>query len=87
VKDQIALFQAAAVLGGIRIFLRTNGQMQANTAYTPANMRRVAAQITGKGPYPRSRKGLEQAGRDLEVKVLEMKVALDQASQEAGERS
>ena len=60
--EQIDTFRARVVLSAIKLYLATG--MQANRMYTPANMKRVVSEYTGKH-YPRSRKGLEQAYHDL----------------------
>jgi hypothetical protein len=59
---QIDTFRAKVMLQAIRFYLKTG--MQVNRMYTPANMKRVVSEYTGKA-YPRSRKGLEQAYNDL----------------------
>lgn len=55
-------FRAKVIYSAIGIYLKTG--MQVNRAYTPANMKRVVSEYTGK-TYPRSRQGLEQAYADL----------------------
>lgn len=62
--DEVKLYRAIVVRRAIDLYLKT--RVQANSMYTPDAMRRVASEYTGK-QYPRSRQGLEQAGRDLEV--------------------
>jgi hypothetical protein len=59
---QIEAFRLRVIMSAIKLYLKTG--MKANRAYTPANMRAVASQYTGK-TYPRSRKGLEAALNDL----------------------
>jgi hypothetical protein len=56
-------FQAAAIKRGIDFYLKTGGRV--NTAYTPANMKRTAENITGR-KYPAGRNGLTAAHADLE---------------------
>ena len=60
--EQIDTFRAKVILQAIKLYLNTG--MQVNRMYTPANMKRVVSEYTGKA-YPRSRKGLEQAYNDL----------------------
>jgi hypothetical protein len=62
--DAVGGFRCAVVKSAISLYLKTG--MQANRAYTPANMRAVATEYT-KVVYPRSRKGLERALADLEA--------------------
>ncbi len=62
--EQIAAFQKQVLIRAISVYLRTGGRMQLNRMGTPAHMRALASQFTGK-QYPRSRKGLSQAYLDL----------------------
>lgn len=70
----IDVFRAKVVNSAIKLYLNTG--MQANRAYTPQAMRSVASEYTGK-TYPRSRKGLETAHKDLTewLTVLDKKLA------------
>jgi hypothetical protein len=64
--NAINLFRLMAVLQGARLYLKTG--MQVNRMYTPANMKAVIGEYTGK-TYPRSRKGLMQAVADAEAVI------------------
>jgi hypothetical protein len=59
--------RAMACKGAIGFYLKN--RMKLNRSYTPANMRAVASEFTGK-TYARSRKGLENAYKDLEALIL-----------------
>ena len=69
----IDAFRLTLVTKAIGFYLQTG--MQVNRAYTPANLRRVATECTGK-QYPRSRKGLEQAYVDLGLLLAQVKEEL-----------
>ncbi len=59
---QIDAFRARVIFRAIDLYLKHG--MQVNRLYTPAAMRAVVSEYTGK-VYPRSRKGLEKARADL----------------------
>ena len=69
----IDTFRLTLVTKAIGFYLKTG--MQVNRAYTPANLKRVASEYTGK-QYPRSRKGLETAYADLGLLLAQAKEAL-----------
>lgn len=58
--------RAVVLLSGMKLYLQHG--ILPSRHITPAVMRRIATEFTGK-PYPRSRKGLERAYADLEVLV------------------
>lgn len=66
-------FRGAVLISSIGLYLKTG--MQSTRIATPALMRNVATEFTGK-KYPRSRKGLERAYADL-AKLMDGKT-LDQ---------
>lgn len=49
----------------MRMHIITNGGMMLTRTATPATLRAIATEFTGK-TYPRSRKGLEQAQKDCQ---------------------
>jgi hypothetical protein len=69
--DATRLFQAGVLRSAIDLYVKTG--LQANRAYTPANMLRAAGSITGKA-Y--KRRQLPQASADLTTWIDAMKAAL-----------
>lgn len=82
-KDAVSVFAATAVIGGMRLYLKTG--MKANRAYTPTNMRAFATRTTGKA-YPRSSAGLEAAMADLIKWRDEMRDSLPVVNSNTGEQ-
>ena len=66
-KDRVKFIRLVVTIQAIRTHLTSKGKMRLTRVATPANLRRIAAEFTGK-TYARSRKGLEQALADLEEK-------------------
>lgn len=62
--DQPIYMRLICVIQGIEIHLKTGGKMSLTRIATPANLRAIATEYTGKS-YPRSKKGLEAALADL----------------------
>jgi hypothetical protein len=60
--EQIEGFRIRVIQSAIKLYL--DHGIRANRFATPQNLRNLVSQITGIA-YPRSRKGLEQAGQDL----------------------
>jgi hypothetical protein len=60
----ISLMRAFVCLQAIETHIKFNGHMMLTRTATPANLRTIASEYTGV-QYARSRKGLEQAGREL----------------------
>lgn len=58
----VYLYRAVVVQKAIGLYLKSG--MKVNRAYTPQAMRDVVSEYTGK-TYARSRKGLEEAYKDL----------------------
>jgi hypothetical protein len=56
----------ATCIVAMRVHVRTNGGMMLTRTATPARLRSIASEFTGKS-YPRSRKGLVTALADLEA--------------------
>lgn len=69
-RAAVDVMAATVVLSGIDLYLRTG--LRAARNYTPGNMRAKVSEWTGK-TYPRSRAGLEQAGKDLAAWLEEAK--------------
>lgn len=64
----------------MRMHIKSNGSMMLTRTATPATLRGIATEFTGK-TYPRSRKGLEQAQKDCATIIDAVRV-----SRETGER-
>lgn len=64
--EQIERYRLVIIRSAIRIYLKTG--MLANTAYTPANLRKAVSDLTLK-KYKRSREGLEAALADLNAHI------------------
>ena len=60
----INLLRAFVCLQGIETHIKFNGALRLSRNATPANLRAIASEYTGVA-YPKSRKGLERAGREL----------------------
>ena len=65
-RDKVRFLRLLTVIQGIKMHLKSGGKMRLTRTATPALLRQVAAEFTGK-PYARSRKGMEQALADLEA--------------------
>jgi hypothetical protein len=59
-------FRGVVLMHSLKLYIQTNGRMQASRVATPSNMRAIATEFTGK-VYARSRKGLVQALADMEA--------------------
>lgn len=69
--DAVALFRAAALWSGLRLYARS--RIKPNRAWTPTAMLKAAGQITGK-TYKRGQ--YETAAADLKIWMDTMKAAL-----------
>lgn len=56
--------RGVTLIHAMKVYLETNGKMQITRIATPALMREMATEFTGRH-YPRSRKGLERAYADM----------------------
>jgi hypothetical protein len=63
--ERVRLMRLVCCIHGMRIHLKTGGQMRLTRTATPATLRAIATEFTGK-QYPRSKKGMEAALADLE---------------------
>jgi hypothetical protein len=61
---QISAMRGICCKMAIKTHLKFNGRMMLTRTATPARLRAIASEFTGK-PYARSRKGLEKAYADL----------------------
>ena len=66
VGPQIDYMRLFVCIKAIEVHIKTDGKMSLTRVATPANLRSIASEFTGKS-YPRSRKGLEKALADLIV--------------------
>ena len=64
VGSQIDAYRLLVVIKAMETHIRTNGRMRLTRIASPANLRAIASEYTGKH-YARSRKGLETALADL----------------------
>lgn len=64
VGAQIDFFRLITVIKAMEIHIKTDGKISLTRVATPANLRAIATEFTGKS-YPRSRKGMEKALADL----------------------
>ena len=64
VGAQIDYFRLITVIKAMEVHIKTDGKMMLTRGATPANLRAIATEFTGKS-YPRSRKGMETALADL----------------------
>lgn len=62
--EQISMFRLAVVVRCIETHLRTGGKMRLTRMATPAALRAIATEYTGKN-YPRSTNGMQSALEDL----------------------
>jgi hypothetical protein len=69
--DAVALYRAAAIWSGLRMYARS--RMQPNRAYTPTAMLKAAGSITGK-TYKRGQ--YETAAADVKIWMDTMRAAL-----------
>lgn len=63
---QIDGIRLMILIQAIKIHINTQGKMRLTRVATPANLRQIASEFTGK-VYPRSAKGLQTALADLLV--------------------
>ena len=66
VGAQVDFFRLITVIKAMEVHIKTGGKMMLTRVATPANLRNIASEFTGKS-YPRSRKGMEKALADLLV--------------------
>ena len=59
-------FRIFAAVQAMKIHVESNGSMMLTRTATPARLRAIATEFTGR-PYPRSRKGLVTAHAELTV--------------------
>jgi hypothetical protein len=64
--SQVDFFRLITVIKAMEVHIKTGGKMMLTRVATPANLRNIASEFTGKS-YPRSRKGMEKALADLLV--------------------
>jgi hypothetical protein len=64
VGAQVNFFRLITVIKAMEIHIKTGGKMMLTRVATPANLRNIASEFTGKS-YPRSAKGMEKALADL----------------------
>jgi len=62
--EQINMLRLSMIIKAMEIHISTDGRMKLTRTATPANLREMASEYTGK-TYPRSRNGLEMALVDL----------------------
>jgi hypothetical protein len=64
--EQINMLRLSMIIKAMEIHIKTDGRMKLTRTATPANLRVMASEYTGK-TYPRSRNGLEMALNDLKT--------------------
>jgi len=67
--DKVMFARLICTIQAMKIHLKTGGKVRLTRVATPANLRKIATEFTGK-PYPRSKQGMETALDDL-VKLKE----------------
>ena len=64
--DKALFLRLVTVIMAMKTHLKFGGKMRLTRTATPANLRKIATEFTGK-PYARSKKGMETALADLEA--------------------